>query len=230
MPHQKWQLLLHMIGTISFCYSFAILPSLGRNIDLLFEFTHLTIIGLLFSLVAFVFALIYDVFSKFGRLKTISFIKVISLIKDCFMIISVPLEGLISLMYWSIIIYDERLLLEPGKPRLPFLIDLGFHLFPALYLWIDFLFFTKEFRKSHSHVFYLLAFALSYAVWIQLCYFKYGAWPYPILGKLEDSHRIIFYFACFVLCTGIYHIGAFVHSIFNNPQITLTNSKKQKIL
>ncbi|GBC08866.1 hypothetical protein RclHR1_08440007 [Rhizophagus clarus] len=138
---------------------------------------------------------------------------VISFLKNWFMVVSVPLEGLISILYWSMVIYDETLLLD--KPRLPILIDFGFHLIPAVCLWTDFLFFAKEFRKSHSHIFYLLTFAFCYAVWIQFYFAKYGTWPYPILSKLETQQRIGFYFTCFALCTGIYHIGAFIHTIFN---------------
>ncbi|RHZ86438.1 hypothetical protein Glove_51g82 [Diversispora epigaea] len=201
-----FRILLHTSGIFSFSYSFYILPSLKRSQNLIFEFTHLTIIGLLFSLVAFVLALLYDIFTKS---------RVISILKNIFTAVSVPLEGLISLMYWSLILYDEKLILEPGNARLPFLIDLGFHLIPALCLWTDFLFFTKDFRKSHSHVFYILIFAFSYSIWIQFWFSQFGMWPYPLLAKLETQHRIGVYLACFVLCTGIYHLGAFVHTIFN---------------
>ncbi|CAB4392107.1 unnamed protein product [Rhizophagus irregularis] len=210
-----YQLILHALGIASFTYSFAILPSLNRYENMIFQFTHLTIVGLLFSLVAFVFALLYDLFST---------VKVISFLKTWFMVVTVPLEGLISILYWGLIIYDETLLLD--KPRLPILIDLGFHLIPAVCLWTDFLFFTKEFRKSHSHIFYLLLFAFSYAVWIQFYFVNYGTWPYPILSKLETQQRIGFYFTCFALCTGIYHIGAFIHTIFNKPTLI----KKDKAL
>ncbi|RIA80733.1 FAR-17a/AIG1-like protein [Glomus cerebriforme] len=154
-------------------------------------------------------------------------IHVISFLKNWFMVIAVPLEGLISILYWGILIYDEKLLFD--KPRLPILIDLGFHLIPAICLWTDFLFFTKEFRKSHSHIFYLLLFAFSYAVWIQFYFIKFGTWPYPLLSKLESQQRVGFYFACFALCTGIYHMGAFVHTIFNKS-LPVPTKQKDKAL
>ncbi|CAG8578696.1 7707_t:CDS:2, partial [Acaulospora morrowiae] len=145
---------------------------------------YLTTIGLLFSFVAFVFALLYDVFTKS---------RVISILKTGFMVVTTPLEGLISIMYWGLIAYDEKLLLAPGKSRLPILVDVGFHLIPTICLWIDFLFFTKEFRKSHSHIFYILCFAFSYSVWIQIGFYVYGMWVSIIQGLVCDLHFVYYH-------------------------------------
>uniref|UniRef100_A0A1D1XGC8 UPF0641 membrane protein PJ4664.05 n=1 Tax=Anthurium amnicola TaxID=1678845 RepID=A0A1D1XGC8_9ARAE len=211
----NYQLIFHALGIASFSYSFSILPTLDRYESWIFEFTHLTIVGLLLSLVAFIFALLYDLFSS---------VKLISYLKNWFMVVSVPLEGLISILYWSMIIYDEKLLLD--NPRLPILIDFGFHLIPAVCLWTDFLFFAKEFKRSHSHIFYIFVFTFSYAIWIQFYFANYGTWPYPLLSKLETQQRIGFYFACFALCTGIYHLGAFIHTIFNKQIPSMTQKTK----
>nr|CAG8559085.1 15590_t:CDS:2 [Entrophospora candida] len=171
-----------------------------------YDSKHLTIVGLLFSLTAFIFGLLYDIFNS-SR-------------------VTVPLEGLISVLYWTFILYDEQLLLDPGQSRLPILIDMGFHLIPAICLWIDFLFFMKEFKKSHNHIFYILLFAFSYSVWVQFWFFQYGTWPYPILAKLETQHRIGFYACCSVLFTAMYHIGALAHSFFNKPTIIIIKDSK----
>ncbi|CAG8515662.1 4570_t:CDS:2 [Funneliformis mosseae] len=203
----NYQLILHALGVASFSYSFIILPTLERSETLIYQFTHLTIVGLLFSLFAFIFALLYDFFT----------FRVISFLKDWFMVICVPLEGLISVLYWTIITYDEKLLME--KPRLPIFIDFGFHLIPAVCLWTDFLFFAKEFRKSYAHVLYILAFGIGYVAWINFYFVTFGDWPYPLLRKLEDPQR----FGCYVVCVSL---CAFIHAAFNKPAIA---SKLQQI-
>ncbi|CAI2182511.1 12872_t:CDS:2 [Funneliformis geosporum] len=137
----------------------------------------------------------------------------ISFLKDWFMVVCVPLEGLIAVLYWTIITYDEKLLLT--KPRLPIFIDLGFHLIPAVCLWTDFLFFTKEFRKSYTHILYIFVFGFIYIAWINFYFITFGEWPYPLLNDLEDPQRFGCYFACIGLCIAVYHLGKFYKRAFS---------------
>lgn len=117
------------------------------------------------------------------------------------------LEGLISLLYWSLLYYDERLLKHPGVPTLPFLLDLSFHLFPAILLWADFLFFSRQFVRSPRHITYIFTFAAAYCAWAHLCFYKNGLWPYPILAKFTTPYRFGFFALCALFCTIVYEAG-----------------------
>ncbi|RUS35512.1 integral membrane protein [Jimgerdemannia flammicorona] len=132
------------------------------------------------------------------------------------------LEGLISILYWSLLYYDERLLKHPDVAALPIIVDLSFHLFPAVLLWADFLFFSRQFARSARHITYIFVFGAAYCVWTHLCFQQNGFWPYPILEKLPTPYRIAFFVACAAFCTLVYEFGARLHRFFNKPLETLT--------
>lgn len=117
------------------------------------------------------------------------------------------MEGLISLLYWSMVFLEPTLLIPEDMPPIPVVVDCALHLYPALFLWIDFLVFNINFKRSPRHVAVIYGFAMFYLAWSWLCQTQNGHWPYPFLDKLTPVPRAGFYLFCGTLCWIIYEAG-----------------------
>ncbi|KAG0151650.1 hypothetical protein CROQUDRAFT_36610, partial [Cronartium quercuum f. sp. fusiforme G11] len=82
--------------------------------------------------------------------------------------IALTLETLVSLLYWPISFYDPSLMIPP-PPAVPppILLDIALHLFPTLFLWIDYLCFSPTLDTTYANII-LVGFALVYTAWIEL--------------------------------------------------------------
>ncbi|KAJ2962208.1 hypothetical protein NQZ79_g2608 [Umbelopsis isabellina] len=120
---------------------------------------------------------------------------------------SIQLEGLISVLYWGMTLVDPHLLVPKDVPPIPMLIDFSLHLFPAIFLWIDFLLFNVEFERSKSHVVNIYLFAIAYYVWTWYCFSKNQYYAYPFLAELSDTGRALFYAGCGTMCWIMYEAG-----------------------
>lgn len=107
---------------------------------------------------------------------------------------------------------DPHLLIPKDIPGIPLMMDLTLHLFPAVFLWIDFLVFDIQFRRSDSHVRVIGGFALFYFVWSWYCKTVNGFWAYPFLADFNLPMRIGFFAGSGILCWGMYEVGAIVHA------------------
>ncbi|KAI8138399.1 FAR-17a/AIG1-like protein-domain-containing protein [Fennellomyces sp. T-0311] len=126
--------------------------------------------------------------------------------------IATPLEGLVSCMYWGMAVIDPTLVTPKDMPPIPPIVDCALHLYPAMFLWCDFLIFNFEFKRSPRHIAIIYAFGAFYFAWSWACQSRNGHWPYPFLDELADGPRALFYVLSVTLCWFIYEIGAFVHS------------------
>lgn len=76
---------------------------------------------------------------------------------------SLPMETLITLLYWSIVAINKDLLMQPKKimdpanpgqvlreepVSVPFSIDASMHAFPGVFLLVDFFAFSRRLPKS----------------------------------------------------------------------------------
>lgn len=122
------------------------------------------------------------------------------------------MEGLISVMYWSLMFMDPKFLIPEDIPRIPIILDMTLHLFPAVFLWIDFLVFEVQFKRSNSHVKVIYGFAVFYYVWSWYCFSQNGYWAYPFLGDFNLPLRTAFFAGSGIFCSIMYEIGAVIHS------------------
>lgn len=159
--------LFHLLGLSSFSASYAYLVYFPSYINDSYgwHFQFLTIIGLSISTLTFIAGLLSDLTNS---PRTFS-------LKNSLSLCSAPLEVLISVLYWGICAIDPRLVIPPGVQLAP-LADVGFHLMPAFFLTVDFLFFSPPWT---IHVIPAMGLstvlAFSYWAWVEHC-FKYNGW------------------------------------------------------
>ena len=88
----------------------------------------------------------------------------LAVLKESLATIAVPLEGLISLIYWGIKTYDPKLMLPEDQALwLSLPLDLSIHAAPAVLLWIDYIFFSPPFSRDTRPLPIAAAFTLVYA-------------------------------------------------------------------
>lgn len=115
-------------------------------------------------------------------------------------------------MYWTLMFLDPTFLIPKDIPRIPLILDMTLHLFPAVFLWFDFLVFDVQFKRSTSHIKIIYAFAVFYYVWSWYCQHVNGYWVYPFLGEFNLALRTAFFAGSGILCMFMYEAGAIVHS------------------
>lgn len=140
------------------------------------------------------------------------------------------MEGLISVLYWSMTLIDPHLLIPKDVPGIPILFDFTLHLFPAVFLWIDFLAFEVDFKRSNAHVCVINGVAAFYFVWSWYCQHVNGYWAYPFLGEFNLLFRIAFFAGSGILCWGIYEFSARIHELIHATKGIAARSLKEKEL
>ncbi|RKP25317.1 FAR-17a/AIG1-like protein [Syncephalis pseudoplumigaleata] len=210
---------VHAAGLCSFSFSFWLLTQLTNKADNAFgwHFMYLTIIGLGLSAMVYFLALLHDIRPHPG----------IDHAKQLCLVVAYPIEALITILYWSIVLYDDHLMHGDDQERLPFLLDATYHLFPAIALWIEFLAFSDNFKRSIKHIYVIYSFALLYGIWLQVCYYYNGFWPYPFFHLMEHHHRVAVYLSSATLCSFIYMTGATVHTRLHLAKQHLLHQVKQ---
>ncbi|OCF38345.1 hypothetical protein I317_07889 [Kwoniella heveanensis CBS 569] len=168
------------------------------------SFQYLTILGLFGSIAAMMLSGLCDYFPGINVFKSI---------KRIFLLVSLPVELVISSIYWSIILLAPELMLPPapdmasspepsssgfedGLFRIPLWMDMSMHLAPAVALIIDFFFLEKKFRPPASTIgAFLLAatFGTTYGLWVEHCASINGSFPYPFLTIMELPGRVATY-------------------------------------
>lgn len=158
--------LFHAFGVASFIYSFYLLTTWKTIFTDAFGwyFQLLTVVGLATSLLVFTFGVLADL-----TLSNVFFDA-----KNTMSILVTPLEVVISVLYWSIRVYDSSLL-RPGALDIDPLLDIGFHLAPAVLLSLDFIILSPAWKITARGMMPLsVALALVYWCWIELCFQRNG--------------------------------------------------------
>lgn len=102
--------------------------------------------------------------------------------------IVLSIECSISLAFWSVYLYDPKLLFvtEGSKMRGAYLnplIDACLHLFPSIFLLIEFfLHINYPLVDFHRHQRLVGGSCLGYTCWLIFLRYMNGAWVYPIFG------------------------------------------------
>ncbi|THU92181.1 hypothetical protein K435DRAFT_967786 [Dendrothele bispora CBS 962.96] len=163
------------------------------------HFQYLTIQGLAIAWLTTIFALASDLFPSINALRKL---------KRIFFMIAMPLEVVISSIYWPLLLVATHLILQPANTtpsssselpkliRIPLTVDLALHAVPALSLLADFMLFeTKYSRKQAVFGATLVAssFTLWYSWWVERCGRINGVYPYPFLTHNTFEGRVLIY-------------------------------------
>jgi hypothetical protein len=165
-PSRSFSLLLHVLGALSFIYNFYFLTIWDTPFNDAYgwHFQFLTIIGLLGALLAFVLGILADL--------TLS--RSLFAAKNMVSVLATPLEVVVAVLYWGLSIIDPKLVFD-GEITMPFHVDLGFHMFPAVFLTMDLVLLSPPWTIPVYGVMTLsTALAFMYWYWIELCFTKNG--------------------------------------------------------
>ncbi|KAI9494817.1 FAR-17a/AIG1-like protein [Zychaea mexicana] len=185
------RLLLNVVGLLSNAYGFSfVVGAFPSDIGFGGIFQFLTIIGL-----------------TSVKLKTKKINHFVAIYKHI-AYVATPMEGLITILYWPMVLYSKELLQHQEVPFfLPLPLDMSLHLWPAVLLWIDFLAFDVEFVRSKTHIVVIYAFTVWYLGWSSYCFARNGFWVYPFLSEFSTIGRATFFMFCGNVCVAMYEAG-----------------------
>jgi len=120
-------------------------------------------------------------------------LRVLRSVQNVLLIISAPLETVISALYWPIKLYNPLLLIDrsvsvPISPSL----DRRVHMYPALVQFLSATVFAQ--KKWHRNVIgfplaVILSMAGAYWYWFETTAAVNGFYPYPFLGALSTEQK-----------------------------------------
>ena len=224
---------LHTIGIISFSYSFKWLIDHPNHASTSsgWHFQYLTILGiarltscginltdqgLAGSLITFLIGFLGDLTLSqtayrvnYHLLQMTSAVSIVINLHSETYIFS-KLELVVSLLYWPIAFYDKSLLMPvTDLDRTPIWADCSFHLAPAIFLSIDFLFFSPPSETALAmSVGQFTSLGLAYYFWVEWCYQRNGFYAYPMLHHLSPTGK----FWLFLGATALALFGSIVLS------------------
>lgn len=97
----------------------------------------------------------------------------------------------------------DKTLVIPEEFQLPLFADLSFHLFPAIFLSVDFLLLSPPWTITLPNALALCgSIAVGYWFWIEDCYRHNGFYAYPLFEQLDTVPRIGLFMFSALLMTG----------------------------
>ncbi|CEH11875.1 Beta-2-glycoprotein I [Ceraceosorus bombacis] len=147
-------------------------------------------------------------------------------LKSVLSVAVLPVETLVSMLYWTVLAIDPDLLVpprltdDPNNPgqvikesiRLPLSADLAMHAAPAVFLLADFLLVSPPFPKKVRPAFVSGIATVAYCVWCERCAAVNGHYPYPLLGLLSLWPRLGLYAGCSVTMVLVLGAVRTIHS------------------
>ncbi|KDR81504.1 hypothetical protein GALMADRAFT_239488 [Galerina marginata CBS 339.88] len=181
------------------------------------HFQYLTIQGLVLVWLTMFTGLLTEVLS-FMSLRTL---------KRYLMVMALPLSVVISVIYWSLILFMPRLILQSFSDqsslstlsadlfRIPLSIDLALHAAPCLFLLFDFFFFEVKYSKNEVNFgapVAAIVFSVWYSLWVEHCGKKNdGTFPYPFLTENTLAVRIGIYLGATLLAIISFRVINYLH-------------------
>ncbi|KAJ4858810.1 FAR-17a/AIG1-like protein domain-containing protein [Trichoderma breve] len=182
-PSRRLSLLFHLLGTADFAYCFYCLTrwKYPRTNGFGWHFQYITNIGLGLSTVSFALGALADITSSSAIFN----------IKNAISVLGAPLEITVTVLYWEIVAMRRNLIVQAGF-KLPLLLNLGFHLAPAIFQSLDYILFSPPWTLSTSGLAALsAAFAFGYKCWVDYCHSRNGWYPYPLLEVLNTPQQLL---------------------------------------
>ncbi|KAI8088725.1 FAR-17a/AIG1-like protein [Halteromyces radiatus] len=161
------------------------------------HFQYLTILGLTWATFAFAIN-IYRFFCPTS----------LTGLHDLVIHVAIPLEAIVSFLYWGMTYIDPELLIPKEVEPIPWVMDGALHLYPTVLIWMDFLLLNTTFRRAWRHTVYIYGFVFAYYVWSCYCQSRNGYYPYGFLESFESSWtRFSFYFVSGTIAWLSYEAG-----------------------
>ncbi|KAL6827189.1 FAR-17a/AIG1-like protein [Trichoderma sp. SZMC 28015] len=182
-PSRRLSLLFHLLGTADFAYCFYCLTrwKYPRTNGFGWHFQYITNIGLGLSTISFALGALADITSSSAIFK----------IKNALSVLGAPLEVTVTILYWGIVAMGRNLIVQAGF-KLPLLLNLGFHLAPAIFQSLDYILFSPPWTVSTTGLAALsAAFAYGYRCWVEYCHSRNGWYPYPLLEVLSTPQQLL---------------------------------------
>ncbi|KAI6246532.1 hypothetical protein HI914_05841 [Erysiphe necator] len=176
---RKLSILSHLLEFLAFSLIFRLLFTNHTRIDGTYgwHWQYLTVIGLTITIITSFVALLVDI--------TLS--KTIFSIKNKLVLLSAPLEVLISILYWGLSAIDRKLVVPPGI-HVDLLLDVGLHAIPAIFLAIEFFFFSLPWNINFFRALSLSSImATLYWIWVEHCFSRNGFRPKLSLPNFSKS-------------------------------------------
>lgn len=136
----------------------------------------------------------------------------LSTLKKYFSAICFALDGIVSLVYWSLrATVPDLIIPEDQREFLTLTLDLQIHLFPIVAVALDYMLFMKKWDISYSTGYLIVAvFAIGYWFLLEYLIDEDAAYPYPFLD-VEKSLRIVIFLVVSFVAFGSFCIGKLVH-------------------
>ncbi|GFZ46314.1 hypothetical protein JCM24511_04561 [Saitozyma sp. JCM 24511] len=170
------------------------------------EYQYLTIVGLMTSGVVMMLSAINDL------LPATTFIRPI---KRSLLLFSMPVEIVITSIYWTLVAIKPELMFPPnpdlldpfreGEPstasadllfRIPLWMDFSMHALPAISLLIDFFLFERRYKppaSTRGATLLAVCFGTTYSLWVEYCATINEKFPYPFLNVMDPIQRVVMY-------------------------------------
>lgn len=219
-PSTTFSSLIHFLGLSSFgtSYKFLVDNPTPINDSYGWHFQYLTIIGLTLATITFLFGSLADMTSS----------KFLFRAKNFFSVCAAPMEVLISLLYFSLSAYDKSLVI-PDWAQLPLYADLSFHLFPSLFLSLDYLLLSPPWTVSISGALALSgSIATGYWFVVQKCYEHNGFYPYPLFEQLNTARRIVLFTVAALLMAGSTMMLKWLYGKINGKILEVLQAEQDK--
>ncbi|KAK9368964.1 FAR-17a/AIG1-like protein [Lipomyces kononenkoae] len=171
------------------------------------QLQFLTILGVIVSYITVTIGLLANIVGSPFLLK----------VKNGLLLLSAPLEVLISILYWGISAFNRELLVPKTVTfLLPLQIDVGLHAAPAVVLLIDFLCFSSNWTVSPVAVlaFYFSA-GVGYWAWVHKTYSINNYFPYPLFDIVTTEQRALIFAIAISLLYAVFLALRKLHSILN---------------
>lgn len=179
------------------------------------HFQYLTIIGLTLATLTF----------SFGLLSDLTLSPRVFKIKNILSVTSLPLEFLISVLYWGLRAIDPTLVVPP-ELELPLTPDLSFHLVPTVMLLVDLLFLSPPWTITAIPALVTSAgIAFTYWFWIELCYTRNGFYPYPLFEILGTGERVGLFGGSAVVMTASTFVLKWLYGRVNGVDVGMGRSR-----
>ncbi|KAK9237274.1 FAR-17a/AIG1-like protein-domain-containing protein [Lipomyces kononenkoae] len=171
------------------------------------QLQFLTILGVIASYITVTIGLLANIVGSPYLLR----------VKNGLLLLSAPLEVLISILYGSISAFNRELLVPKTVTfYLPPQIDFGLHGAPAIVLLIDFLCFSSNWTMSPVAVLALYFSAgVGYWAWVHKTYSINNYFPYPLFDIVTTEQRAVIFAIAISMLYVVFLALRKLHSILN---------------
>lgn len=177
------------------------------------KFQYLTIIGLYITLLTLSLYLINQMFHLIFK-RNITYINKISNLLHAMIL---PIEVLITLLFWSLFIYNPKLIvceIVYEKCGLNVYKNICLHFIPFLLLAIEA--YHSKLTRSNIHIVLLLSFGVCYYLFVKSVAEREKRWPYPFLERFTEYERMVVFFVVTLLCIVFYEVSMYLLKTNNN--------------